>query len=271
MKIRITKITQLYPNGCLVQWTLMGPHVPGIYTFDIYRSETFSGPWELIAKDLTETYNYWDKFLIPSSDDYVRPNQFSMVRKFAYRVVANGPGGQSIDDAESEPNLAPKQKQLLRKILHDEFIALSKYNGVQIAVLKRRNWGERCKKCFDKSTKEIINSNCTLCWGTAFIGGFWNPVLTYSRRSPEQTTIQVSQEQKTEASPCELTLLNIPRVDHDDILVYLSDNRRFLVDQQTETMLRTVPVHQQVFAFELPRSHITYKIKVDPTTMRTFL
>ena len=53
-------------------------------------------------------------------------------------------------------------------------------------------------------------------------------------------------------------------IEEGDVLVFLRDNKRFVVKQQTQTELITVSVHQKVFVSELARSSIEYRILVDP-------
>jgi hypothetical protein len=270
-KVEFTKTTPLIPQSNFVQWTLSHATTSGDYWFKLYRAGSLDGPWECVAENLQNVYCYVDSFPQPSNTDptvYLRPNYLSVTRNFFYKVVATGPDGTTVEDiTEVSATLAPKQKQILRKLIHDEYRALSKFTGVPVAVLKRRQWGKRCQRCTDKITKEITRAHCTDCWGTGFIGGYWDPLLTYARRAPLQTTIQIAQENKVESTTAKFTMLNIPRLEQSDVVVFLSDNRRFLVDQQSETGLRTVAVHQTVFALEIPRSNILFRFPVDIITI----
>ncbi len=274
-RVEITKTVPLIPRGNFVQWTLSGTVPPGSYVFAVYRSGAINGPWEQLAANLSNTYSYMDRFTPPtvngSPDVYLRPNHLSVVRNFFYKIEVIGPNGQRAEVvAEESPTLAPKQRQLLRKLLRDEYLQLRKFTGVPVAILKRRNWGPRCK-CVDKVSKEIVRANCTDCWGTGIVSGYWDPVLTWAKREPLQTVVQIAAEQKTDSTTAKFDMLNVPRVERDDLIVFLSENRRFVIDQQTETSLRTVTVHQTVFALELPRSHIVYRIPVDPLTIPPIL
>ncbi len=265
--IKFKKTTPLIPKGNFIEWSFDKAAPSGDYFFDLYRSGSIKGPWEIVVLNLKNKYNYFDTFTQPlntNPDILLRPNFLSVVRNFFYKLISHCPDNTIKEDViEEGPNLHPKQRQLFRKMLRDEYIQLHKFNGVPTAVLKRKNWGERCTKCFDTITKETIKAHCTICWGTGFTGGYWEPVLTYTRRHPLQTVIQIAPENKIDSTTAKFMLLNIPRVERDDIIVFLPDNRRFVIDQQTETSLKTVTVHQTVFGLELPRSHILYNIKVD--------
>lgn len=267
LTVQFTKTTPLTPQANFVQWTLRGPLAPGDYDFTLYRAGGPEGPWDLVAAGLRNAYCALDGLAQPvgtTPDTWLRPNQLSMTRNFFYRVVAVGPTGEQGEDvAEMGATLPPKQRQLWRKLVRDEYLALRKFTGIPVAVLKRRQWGERCRPCVDKVTKEILRAHCTSCWGTGFVGGFWDPVLTYARRSPLQTTSQVAPEDKTDVAQTRVTMMAVPRAEQSDVLVFLPDNKRFLVDQQSETSIRGVPVHQSVFVTLLPASHVLYKLPVD--------
>jgi hypothetical protein len=262
-------IMPLIPYGNYVQWSLTGQAPAGSYRFQLERSGGPAGPWELVA-DQVDVWSWYDRF--GDSDDNVAPNALSLVREFYYRLLVRAPDGTSTSViSEVNPTLAPKQRQLLRKLLHDEYVVLRKASGVPVAVVKRRQWGTRCPLCFDQATQENVRPDCTNCWGTGLVGGYWTPVLTYARRAPLQSSAQIAPEQRVEIATTRIVMLNLPHVERDDMIVFLSDNRRFWVDQQSETSLRTVPVHQTVFASELPHSHIFYRVPVDPRSQPPML
>lgn len=219
-------------------------------------------------------YSYIDRFEAEPGVTRVsalRPNQLSQLTNFYYQVTArNASGTIAKDTVEVGPTLEAKQRQILRALTHAEWRAF-RFNGTQVALLKKKRWGTRCRKCVDPTTKEILRSACSNCWGTGFDGGYWNPVLTYARRAPLQETSQVTPEGKTNISNTRMVLLAIPRMEQGDLVVFLRDNKRFFVDQQVETQLRTVPVHQVVLLTEISGSDISYRIPVDRLTIPSLL
>lgn len=270
MNVTITKTTPLTPHGNFVQWTLSNCP-PDRYFFDLHRSGSRQGPWEKVVERLEGTYSYIDRFVaLPGTtrDTAVRPNQLSNLRNFYYRVtVTNSAGQVQTDSCEVGATLEPKQRQLLRALTHAEWRAF-RYNGVPVALLKRKRWGVRCKKCVDPTTKELLRGACTNCWSTGFEGGYWNPVLTYARRAPLQETSQITPEGKTNISNTRMVLLAIPRMEQGDLIVFIRDNKRFFVDQQVETQLKTVPVHQVVLLTEVTASDVVYRIDVSTGGLR---
>lgn len=267
--VQLTRTVQLPPDRVFVQWELAGAYQAGPYLSQLFRSHGSNGPWTLIASG-TNLYSFVDKLpnTTPTGDSHARPiNLLSLARDFYYRVVVTPPGGiqgQAEAVSQIEPTLDGRQKNARRKMLRDELVLLKKGNGVPVAVCKKTRWGERCTKCVDVTTGEIIRGECLACYGTGFLPGYQNPVLTWARRSPSAVQSQVAPAGKVDLNLVQITLLDVPQIQDDDLLIFLRDNRRYIVKQAASTELRTVTVHQEVTASELARSSIEYRLHVDP-------
>jgi hypothetical protein len=250
-----------------LQWDLKNATEVGSYSFDVFRSGSPEGPWEQRLAGGVDVYNYRDVLPTTPTTMVGDPNQLSLTRGIFYKVVVTPPSG--CDNAatvvsEVEPRLDGKQRLLKRKILRDEGMTFKKLNGVEIAVVKRMHWGPRCTKCYDKFTKEVIRGSCTTCYGTGFTPGYFAPIVTLGRRGTLPAAKQVSPQGVAEFRPTQVTILDIPKIEPDDILVFLKDNRRFIVKVVLQTELKTVGVHQKLEVSELARSSIEYRLVVDP-------
>lgn len=267
LRIRIERTLPLSPRGVFLQWDLSDASATGTYLFDLFRSGSPEGPWTTLQSGAANIYNYADMFLTTPSSPYLVEdlNQLSLVRGIYYKVTVTDPTGY-ITSAVSGvwPELSGMQRNIRRKIYRDETIMLRKLNGTKVAVLKRMHWGTRCTQCYDKYTRASTRGNCTTCYGTTFEPGYFAPVLTMARRSPLGIDVSVTEHGKTESSTGKVMLLDTPSVEPDDLLVFLQDNRRFIVNkvQPTEILLHTV--HQSLVVTELARSGIEYRLTVDP-------
>lgn len=267
LSVEITRLLPLFPRGVFLQWDLINPTETGSYSFSVYRSGSPEGPWESLLLNGTDIYNYSDVLPSTSTQATGDINQLSLVRGIYYRVVVvppSGPDNQIEVSSIVEPRLDGPQRLLKRKILRDESLMFKKLNGVEIAVIKRMHWGPRCTKCWDKTTKTVTRANCTTCFGTGFSPGYFTPVLTLGRRGTLPAAKQIAPQGVAEYRPTQVTILDAPRVEPDDILVFLKDNRRFLVKSVIQTELKTVGVHQKFEVSELARSSIEYRLVVDP-------
>lgn len=268
LSIEITRLLPLFPRGVFLQWDLVNPTESGTYVFDVYRSGSPEGPWEALSTNDANVYNYND--ILPSTSTQAASdvNQLSLTRGIFYRIVATPPSGpdNKVEVVSVvEPRLDGKQRLLKRKILRDESLTFKKLNGVEIAVVKRMHWGPRCSKCWDATTKTVTRGSCTTCFGTGFSPGYFKPIITLGRRGTLPEAKQITPQGISEYRPTQVTILDAPKVDPDDVLVFLKDNRRFVVKSAIQTELRTVAVHQKFEVSELPRSSIEYRLVVDPT------
>lgn len=267
-RVKVTRILPLYPRGVFLQWDLSKLSEEGPHTFSVYRSGSPGGPWTLLESGI-ETLNYVDALETEDpTPPYMTslPNQLEMPRNLFYRVSVLPPSGvsnQTSTVTPVEPKLTDRFKLLRRKFLRDQAILLRKLNGVDVAVLKKRRWGERCTLCYDKYTKEIVRANCINCYGTGYVGGFYPPIGTLARRGTLPDHKELTPQGLTEVRVTQVTMLDAPQVDSDDILVFLQDNRRFIVKDILHTELKTVKVHQKLVVSELPRSSIEYRVPVD--------
>lgn len=280
--LEITRLLPLFPNSVFLQWDLVSPAESGTYTFQVDRSGSPAGPWTSVLGATTGIYSCVDAApttgveqppvpapanAAPNPQDF---NLLSMARALYYRVTVTPPSGSSNAVAtisEVEPRLSGKQRLLRRKMLRDASMAFKKLNGVEIAVLKRVRWGPRCPKCFDPYTKESVRGACSNCFGTGFFPAYYAPVVTLGRRGTRPSAKQITPQGATEYRPTQATLLDVPKVDPDDILVFLRDNKRFIVKTTIETELQNVGVHQKFEISEIARSSPEYRLVAD--TLRT--
>jgi hypothetical protein len=272
MKLRIINITALDPDGFFIQWVLDNAQESGTYTFSIYRSGGSAGPWEPLAENITDTYAFKDTFTAPhpaTTYNVVRPNQLNLFRTFFYRVVAKSPSGVIAEfieelDPRKDNTIEDLKMAQYRRHTRFKFLRTLRLNGTPIVILKRRRWGVRCK-CVDKISREIVRSSCRECWGTGFIGGYWSPIKTNARRSVSPNSSAVMPEGMHDSNDVRIWLPDFPSLEKEDVIIFLKDNSRWLVDVVTSTQIRLIEVHQVATIVALDKSHILYRFPVDFT------
>lgn len=274
MALEIKAITPLYPHGFFIQWSIKEATESGEYTFDVYRSGWKEGPWELIARGLSNRYAYVDRFGAPAletTESVLQPNQLALYRPFWYRVVVTTPAGNALEDVDSfqarnEGAINDnKMSQYHRKATRDFRLSL-KFNGTKCAILKRKHWGVRCD-CVDKKTREIVRSSCRKCWGAGIVGGYWAPHISYARRSVTTNASAITPQGKSDATDTKFWMPDFPSLENEDVILFLRDKSRWRVDQTVGTEIRLHQVHQVVSAQVIDRSHILYQFPVDPDVM----
>ncbi len=264
LKIELPRITAVWPKRIYIQWLLRNPSPGETYVFQLYRSGSAEGPWEQIGTDLTEQYSFLDTAF--TSDYRMRgADLMSLTRTVYYKITVTGSSASTAETTKVlEAGLDRRRKGLRRKLVRDAGVFLEKITGSEIAVLKRKRWGAPCTYC-QSSTGQSVRAHCGHCHGTGILGGYWNPVYGFAQISRKVNPVQVSTEAsgKVETHRTEVLMLDIPQIEHDDVLVFLRGNKRFKVVDFIPTQLQTVPVHQELIVTELARSASEHKITVD--------
>lgn len=272
-RVEITRTTALFPSAVFLQWDII-PDEAGSHIVDVARAGAPNGPWEVVEDSLKDAYHYLDnRFNLPPSRDPPAPhlglNLFALNREIYYRVTVTPPSGSAnafVSPAVSvEPGLDTRTRLFKRKILRDESTAFRRLNGVPLAILKRRRWGEFCPECYDHVTRESTLERCPRCFGTAYVGGYWNPVYVRGRKSAAPVQTQMTSQGESDTKGVTFIVLDYPKLEYKDVIVDLRRNDRYEVQIVSPTELKGVTVHQSVSASELARSSVEYLLPVDPT------
>lgn len=258
-RVEITRTTGIWPRSVFVQWTLRKPTVADGHSFSIYRSGSAEGPWEEITT-LTDTYFFVDDTW-PAPRDKSEPGLFSLRRTVYYRITVDGPEGFSEDVKVLEASPDRRRKGMITKLRRDAAKMLQRGNGTEVAIFKRKWWGTPCS-CIT-ATGQSVRSHCHACLGTGIINGYWDPVYGYASRSATPVTEHTTTSGTTEVHTLNVITLDIPVIAPRDVLVFLRDNKRYIVDQLTPTEIQTVLVHQELSISELPKSSIEYALEAD--------
>lgn len=265
MIVRIVRCTFIKPRSMFIQWTVKNPPGPGVYQVKVFRSGSLEGPWEEVLST-SNTFAYVDTFSAPPpSENALRPNYLRLTGNFYYRVTVTAPNGTTASSTvEAGVEATGKLGGIRRKSERDLMVQLRKLDGSAIAILKRRHYGELCLKCRDKTTHSIIRSSCKACWGTGIIGGYWNPVASFARRTPAGASAAVTPQQRSDTAGVTLWLPPTPAVEPDDLLVSFRDQRRYVVSDAEQPEVQMEPTHQKVTVQEIPSDSLLYELLVSP-------
>lgn len=258
-RLEITRCIPAWPRKVYLQWVIRNPISTPHYTFKVERSGSHEGPWELLAEDLVDAYFYVDDAIL-SPRDGSSMDAMSLERKPYYRVTAEPGGLEAIGD--TWPALDHRRQGIHYKLTRDAMRYLKVGTGTEVAIFKRRRWGEKCPICLS-STGQSTRAHCSTCFGTTFVGGYWNPVYTYAQRRPSPIQIQTVPQGEVESNIIQVLMPHIPIVDVLDVLVFLRDNSRYEIKSSTPTLIHSLPVHQELVVSELARSAREYGLKAD--------
>lgn len=135
--------------------------------------------------------------------------------------------------------------------------------GVPCAIYQRKRGGIACTKCFDHIQKKRLSSSCRSCYGTNWVGGFFNPIDTYVDLSPNPRNANVELWGEVNQNETQALMSNFPTVSPGDLIRELRDNRMWRVTLVAPTEKRRCQMLQMVRLSEVKSGDIEYSIPND--------
>jgi len=256
MEFKFVKVYPAYPRIIYITWELSGI-VRSPVNFSIYRSESEYGEFtKLNDIPIINRFFYEDYTAFP----------LSKLFEANYKVIARDSNDRIV---ESQPiNLLhrPEKEQfiLAREEQRRLYLKFRKFSGIEVFILKKRNWGDECNTCRNLVTGETLSSSCVDCWGTGFIGGYYTPILTYVEIGPTPV-VQDKTEQMGGVEPIQSTILMIarPLLSVSDIIIEKNVNKRWNVRSVELTERRHFPITQQVRVNEIEHKDVIYDFSLE--------
>lgn len=135
--------------------------------------------------------------------------------------------------------------------------------GSPSLVYQRKRQGVLCTKCFDPIQKKRMISHCSSCYGTNWVGGFYNPIDCYIDYAPNPKVSQIMQWGEVQPNETDLLMSNFPEVSQGDVVREIRQGRLWRVTKVTSTEKRRAQMLQFVRATEIKPGDIEYSVQQD--------
>jgi hypothetical protein len=225
-------------GGTLLMWDV-SPAVKGsslTYQFTVQASKSGVGDWI----DVTTLDNTNHFFIDPAQYVWAKNPELH------YRVALTVPNKPPALSGALQINrgLNTHDQAIVNEIMRKEQLQLEQYSGACGYLYKRRHWGVRCTVCTDFNTGESKNANCSTCYGTGFVGGYFDPVrywIAPSNKSQRRTSIEPTQG--TVDPVVELGRgVACPWVESYDVWVSSRSDARYIIHTVKDVRYRDVPI-----------------------------
>lgn len=140
---------------------------------------------------------------------------------------------------------------------------LKDVTGVPCLVYQRRRGGVQCTACFDTIQKKRLTSSCRICYGTNWVGGFFNPIDTYIDFNPNPKNASIQQMGEIISNETTALMANFPNVQPGDIIWEMRDVRMWRVVQVNPTEKRRCQMLQMAQLTEVKAGDIEYRLHGD--------
>jgi hypothetical protein len=191
-------------------------------------------------------------FKDPTTRDY------SKFRNSYYVVEALLPSGQRVKSALTSWHYRRRDRveKIAAEIQRREYILLRKLNGVKSFLFKRKTYGLRCHRCWNATQEKVMDDNCSVCLGTSFEGGYFDPLPLFVNYDPTPNEIIKGFVGRIESNMISGWTISVPEISADDVIIRSGDWNVYSVSKVQTTELQTNAVRQMMALSQLSKKDI---------------
>lgn len=209
-------------NRVLVEWAMAKDFLaPGPYTFTLYRGYAVDDPHPVaLATTVDQPWLYDNNPIWPQKGTDV----------YYWVVMVDGEGHVYQSQAVSGSTYWDSYDwTLARDIVRKEHMVMRKRAGTKGWLVKRRQWGDPCPD-IDPVTGEINNPFGPPCYGTNFLGGYYDPIEYWVIINPTQRLAKLDANQGLVTQTIEtVRALAYPTPEPLDFWAHANTGQRFIV------------------------------------------
>ena len=220
------------------------------YTFEVLRSESPNGPFDVLTVPFEDRYVFIDNVLQVAH----------RWRKYYYLLrVTQKASGETKDFGpvakEPDPDIIARELRRHMNLLFREFA------GRRNWILPARTFGQRCE-CWNPVLQKRSRSGCFLCFDTGFVRGYLSPIETWVQIDPSAKGDQHTNVGKIQPVNTTARLGYYPQVKPGDLIIE-PENRRWKVVTVSQTEQSRALVHQEIQIHEVPLRDIEFRVPLN--------
>jgi len=247
IKVNEFRVVMVEVEALRLYWTIE-PTSEDIseYDFSVFRSGAETGPWQLLASDLQFQYIDWEA------------NNYSTDRLYWYTVRVTHKETKKFQDFGPQYNqfqTDPVGLELIRK----KNVYLKTQTGLPVFLFKKKTFGQYCPACFDMIKQRVSKTNCEVCYGSGFAGGYWKPIELYVNRAIPDSVAKTIGFTKAGGNLV-VEASNYPIISAGDFILFPQVGDRFRVVSITVHTRMGATIGQYVNMTEINHSDIEYRV-----------
>lgn len=244
--IQVTVFPDWYKRISL-EWKI--PSSWGNCSFHVYFSPDPDDGFERLTSTPLTTPSFLD----------TRAQEYSKFRHGFY-VVEALISGRNIRIKSKPSSWVYKRRDFIEKraaeIQRREYLLLSKFAGTKSYVFRKKNYGLRCERCWNKETEKVMDDHCPVCLGTSFQGGYFDPVPSFIQFEPTSNSLTKTYFGNLESNQIGAWTISLPEINSDDIIIRTGDWNVYKIVRIAVTELQTNTVRQMMTLTQLNRGDI---------------
>jgi len=253
-----THASVLTEQRATISWAMQPDFdAPGPWTFTLQRGlAPTDDAWEDIATTVDQPWLYDN-----------RPITNTIGIAIFYRIkLVDGKGVVYYSQAqEIKAYWSRYDWTLAKEITRKERFLMQTRTGVKGWLLKRKYFGDPCPLCLDPVTGQVIDPNCTDCFGTGIVGGYYEPYTFWLTMNGSQKTKKLTPDQGTTATNLEVVrALAYPSVEPNDVWVHGYTNTRYFIEPDIKVLARHrgIDLVMEYTLLEVPTKHPVYLVPI---------
>ena len=252
LPIQNVRVRSLDIDAREVTWELgpMQTDTLDLYQVEVLRSESPGGPFDVLSPPFKDRYIFVDR-RIPYGDKYV-------VLWYLLRVTNTQTGEVSYVGPvtqEADPDL---YAQGIRRL---EMTYFTQVAGRRCWLFKKRNFGPRCRACWDSVLQKRTVDRCLDCFSTGILRGYHDPIEVYVQVDPTTKMQQNNAQQIAQFVSTAARMSFYPDVKPGDVLIEM-ENKRWRVQSVTLSERLRAPVKQELVMRQIEEKDIEFLLPI---------
>lgn len=180
--------------------------------------------------------------------------------------------GVPVQTFSSKPSNWESDLDLVALYIVEEHLFAHRFvYGVPAMIFKKRHDGVYCPSCWDKILKRVTKSNCTVCYGTGRLDGYYPPIDAWMSFEPDPKVEQVVEWGRRQSNQLDIQFTNYPLLAPGDMIVELQPNRYYRVsnvrspEKSRNTMLQIARIDG------IYMSDVEYKLEIPESRRQAML
>lgn len=254
LSLRPLKVTVLALNRILIQWSIDSTDDDlSKFRFTLKRSNSPEGPFDRIAPDFTNVFQFIDE------TEQMKSNW----RKIYYSLTVTDVRNQ---ETLLSPVASPEDlpDAFLLEIRRRNDLYLRRFVGVPAGILIQKTFGQRCGSCYDQIKSRLKSSKCLACYGAGFLGGYFPQINFPLASSPSPELVAILETGEKQPNQTNFWTGFYPAISPRDIIVEFRDQHRWRVVTVGKTERLRVRSRQIMSVVEINRNDVEYEIPITP-------
>ena len=188
--IHSIELDQKPTSSIAVNWELLGSNEDfSRYRLSVLRSFAPSedpAEYDLLGSGINPdtTSYYLDTDIMTVSDK---------ILNLYYMIQISGLDGQGVSYSNPAKTMYQVTDKYAREIIRRRQIVFDHHSSTTAHIYIRKKTGTFCTNCYDPITQRTTISDCTTCYGTGYVGGYYAPITVRAQLSnqPVRETFQL--------------------------------------------------------------------------------